>query len=176
LAKDKGLDEEYFGVDSFLPIGIRLPRGMRELLQPGQQLRSQVLFVLERGGRLKAVGMAQLDGRPMTRVVALVDNPAWRIAQEVDLAALEQILRSNRATPEDQVQKRLAVVKSSKHLTPRKLEAVIYLDPEYGYAVRRWQDFTEDGRLCRQADSTGHKKLAGHEIWLPSKCRIDSYS
>ena len=60
-------------------------------------------------------------------------------------------------------------------MTPRKLQYVFYLDPQLGYAVRRWQALTEAGQLRSQAECTDHSKIPGHEIWLPRKWRTDNY-
>jgi hypothetical protein len=173
-AEDGDGDAEYFGVDYFQSMGIRLPRGLGELRQ-SKHLASQVLFLLEHGGQVKTVGTAQIDGRPMTRVEMLVDNSMWSVAQKEDLAALERVLRNTRIYTAAQIQQKLASAKQRKETTPRRLVYVFYLDPAFGYAVRRWQEMTDDGRLRVQSDCTRHKKLPGYEIWLPGMCRTDSY-
>jgi hypothetical protein len=173
VVANKDPNANYFSNDYFEAIGIRLPQGA-ELLQV-KHLVSQLLFLLEHGGQLKAVGPAQIDNRSVTRVAVLADNPRWPLVQKVDLAAFERELRGGPNT-EAQIQKMLAAERRAKEVEPRKLEYVFYLDPKFGYAVSRWQELTESGRLQLQSDCTNHEKLPGHEIWLARTCRIDYYT
>jgi len=173
LAEDQDANAHYFAVYDFQHMGLHLPEGAGQLLRL-KHLESQVLFQLEHGGQLQTVGPAQIEGRPLTRIALLQDNPQWHLAQKSDLAKLEETLRGSTYTKE-QIQTKLAIARRAKETTPRKLQQVWYLDPELGYAVRRWQQLSEAGQLRIQSDCTEHKKLPGHEIWLPAKCRTDFY-
>jgi hypothetical protein len=174
FAENEPPEADYFGVRYFEPLGIRLPHGVAKL-PPHKHLASQVLFLLDDGGRLKAVGPAQIDGRPMTRIAILAENPVWRLSQKEDFAELERMMRSAHTMTEQQIQEKLALAKKCKELIPREVEYIYYLDPQLCYAVRRFQELATDGRLRVQSDCTEHQKLAGYEIWLARKCRIDYY-
>lgn len=175
LAKNEPPDADYFDVRKFQSAGIHLPCGVSEWFRI-KQLQSQLLFALEHGGELRTQGPAHIDGRPMTRITLLTDNPVWNLFQRADLTREEKMLRDySPGITEEQIQQKLALYKRARELAPRKVEYVFYLDPEHGYAVRRWQELTEDGKLQRQADCTDPIKLPHHEIWLPRKWRIDSY-
>jgi hypothetical protein len=175
LAAEREPNAGTLGVDVFdQPMGIRFPRGAGELLR-AKPVVSQLLFMLENGGQLTAVGPAQIDGRAMTRVVVRADNPQWQIVQKTDLAALEKSLRANAANDERTIKGKLAIAKRRKETTPRTLQYVWYLDAELGYAVRRFEVLTEDGRRRSQSECTDHQQLPGHKIWPPWKCRTDEY-
>lgn len=174
LAENEQPDAEYFEVEPLQSLGIHLPRGISELLRM-KYLQSHLVFLLEQDGRLKAVEQSQIDGRPMTRIALLADNPLWGLLQREDLTRTEKILRRNPYATEEQIQQKLAEYRQVREVTPRRVEYRFYLDPEFSYTVRRWQELTEDGKLQGQADCTDHVKLPGHEIWLPRKCRIAAY-
>ncbi len=174
LASDMDPDAEYFGVECFEHLGLHLPRGVGELLQ-AKHLTSEVLFMLEQHGRLKTVSAAQVDGRPLVRIVIIIENPDWRALQAADPVAFEREFRKLGERSEEEIQKEVNRVRRAKELTPRHLKHVFYLDPEFGYAVRRWEEFTEDGRLRIQTNCTKHQKLPKSEIWLPCSCRTNKY-
>jgi hypothetical protein len=173
LASDKP-DAEYFGATDFQPMGIHIPQRLGELLR-AKQLQSHVLFLLEHNGLLTSAEPAQIDGRSVVRIVMIVDNPRWGVVQKMDLGKIEKTLRDARTYSEPEIQKKIASIKRANELTSRKLKYVVDLDSDLGYAVRRWQQLSEDGRLRTQSDCTEHEKLPGYEIWLPRKCRTDYY-
>jgi hypothetical protein len=175
-AKDRDPDKGLVGGGSLDVLGIRIPHTTKELLGT-KSLESQVLFFLTHGN-VKTLGPADLDGRPMTRISISAENPAWRVANNSDPDVLEKALRKNGRKgreAEERIKKSLAESRRRKELTPRRLEYVFYLDPELGYALRRSQERTEDGKLRIQCDCTDHEKLPGHEIWLPRTCRREIY-
>ncbi len=174
LAQKKDPDGEYFGVRDLDRLGVRLPHGVGELLQV-KHLASLVLHLLDHGGRLQTVGFAEIDGRSMTRIEILAANPAWRPVQGSDLSDLERILREARTMSEATIKEKVALAKRSAELTPRELRYVYFLDPEIGYAVRRHQELSKDGRLRIQSDCTEHRELAGQEIRVATKCITDVY-
>ena len=174
LAADLDTDAEYFGVESLHWLGIRFPYGVGRLVD-GQPLQSFVLYLLEQGARIKAVDTAELDDRSMQRISLLVENPTWRLLQDLDMAELDAQLHRSAET-EEWIQEHLASVRRAKETTSPELMYVFYLDPQMGYAVRRWQDLTVEGRLRMQADCTAHKRLPEHQIWLPRKCQVDEFT
>jgi hypothetical protein len=88
---------------------------------------------------------------------------------------LEQILREARTMTEEQIKKKIALAKRTAELTPRELEYVYYLDPEQGYAIRRCQELSKDGRIRIQTDNSEHQQLPDYKIWLPKKCVTNVY-
>ena len=177
LAANSEADGDSFGVAYFEAFGVHFPGKVKELLK-SKQLVSQVMFLLEHGGRLKAVESAEIDGRPMTRVTIVNENPAWPGSQRADPAKIEQELRAlktGKQTEED-IKQQVEAVRRVKERTARNLNRVFYLDPEFGYAVRRWEERTEDGRLRIQTNCTEHEKLPEHGIWLPRNCCRECYT
>jgi len=174
LANDLDANADYFGVESLQRLGIQFPRGVARVIDR-KPLQSFVLFQLEHGARVKAVDSVELDDRSMQRISLLVENPMWRMLQDLDLAKLDADLHMS-AESEKWIQEHLAAVKRAKETMSPELIYVFYLDPEIGYAVRRWQDLTMEGRLRMQADCTKHERLPGHQIWLPRKCQIDYFT
>jgi hypothetical protein len=179
LAAELSPAAEYFGVGYFARIGIHLPRGVEEL-RGAKHLASEVLYLLEHDGKLESAEPATLDGRQLIRVAILLENPRWRGVQKTDPAAFERDLRkrqseTGRKTKEEEIQMRVAAARRARETTPRNLVHVFHLDPELGYAVRRWQEFTEDGGIRIQANCSEHQKVPGHEIWLPRESRTDYY-
>jgi hypothetical protein len=166
--------ESVFGVELFEPLGIRLPHEADEL-RHAKSLSSQVLFLLEHGGRLEAFGPAEIDGRSLTRIAIHAPNPEWPSTQKVDYAKLERTLRVAQLS-EAEIQEKLAITKRRVEFTPQTLEYVYYLDPSFGYCVRRCQVRNTDGQLRLQWDCTGAERLEGHQIWLPRKWVTDFYS
>jgi hypothetical protein len=175
LASDMEADAEYFGVECFEHLGLRLPHGVGELLK-STKLRSQIFFMLDQHGRLKMVGPVQVDGRSLMRVAIITENPDWPPLQQADPLTFERELRKFGRRSEEEIQQEVDRIKRAKKLTPRYLEHVFYLDPEFGYAVSRWEELTEDGRLRTQTNCSKHQKLPKTDIWLPCVCRTDKYT
>jgi hypothetical protein len=174
LASDLDASANYFAVEELQHLGIQLPHGMARVVDR-KPLQSFVLSLLEQGARIKSVDSVQLDGRSMQRISMLVENPRWRRLQDLDLAKLDAELHMS-AESEQWIQNHLAAVKRAKETMAPELMYVFHLDPEAGYALRRWQDQTVGGRLRMQADCTEHEQLPGHQIWLPRKCQIDYFT
>lgn len=174
LATDLDPNANYFAVEDLQYLGIRLPDGVAQVVER-KPLQSFVLYLLEHGARIKSVDSVELDNRSMQRISLLVENPRWRMLQNLDLAKLEAELHMSAET-EKWIQEHLAAVKRARETMSPELQYVFCLDPEIGYAVRRWQDLTVEGRLRMQVDCTGHERLPGHQIWLPRKCQIDCFT
>jgi hypothetical protein len=178
LAANSESDEDSLGIVELESFGIYLSGNAKELLK-ATHLKSQILFMLERGGILKAVGVEPIGENRLMRVAITMENPAWRKIQGLDIAEFERELRAEKKLgnhAEEDIKREVAVMKMAKEGTSRNLEYVYYLDSELGYAVRCWQQLTEDGRLRVQANCTDHQKLPGHELWLSRNCRIDYYT
>ncbi|MBI3412138.1 MAG: hypothetical protein HY040_27725 [Planctomycetes bacterium] len=137
---------------------------------------SQVLHLVEQGGRLQSVEATELQGRSVLRITILKENPMWRAVQNADPAEAERRMREAQTMTEREIQEHLARAKKNRELTPRELQYVYFLDPDLGYAVRRFQELTTEGRLLRQSTCSDHRKLPGHEIWLPGKCDTENYA
>ncbi len=173
LAADKNVYAEYFGVAAIDHIGVRLPHGTRELLNT-KSLTSEILYFLNHGGRVTAVGTELLNGSEYLKIVLLIENPNWIIVQEENIDELEKLIRKTRTNSEENVQARLNIFKNAKRETPKELEYVYYLDPK-NYSIRRWQERAVNGRLRVQLDGSDFKQLPGHMIWLPHSYRVDQY-
>ena len=173
-AEDEQPESDYFGANDFDRSGIRFPHGAGELLRV-RHLVSQILFLLEHGGRLEAVGRTQIDGRPMTRIDVLAENPDWPQCQKADFVKFEDTLRSFGSLSEQEIKGKVALYKRQIEATPRELKYVYYLDPELAYAVRRFQELSKGGQLRVQSDCTEHQELPGHEIWLARNCLTNYY-
>jgi hypothetical protein len=174
LAIDRDASANYFAVEELQHLGIQLPHGMAQVVER-KPLQSFVLYLLEQGARIKSVDSVQLDGRSMQRISLLVKNPEWRRLQDLDLAKLDAELHKSAESGQG-IQKHLAAVKRAKETMSPELMYVFDLDPQAGYALRRWQDLTKEGRLRMQADCSEHQQLPGHQIWLPRKCQIDYFT
>jgi hypothetical protein len=96
--------------------------------------------------------------------------------EKLDLAKTEAELHMMSAESDAWIQEHLAALRRAKETMSHELMYVFYLDPEIGYAVRRWQDLTSEGRLRMQADCTLHETIPGHDVWLARKCHIDYFT
>jgi hypothetical protein len=164
-----GPNGHYFPVIDFERLGIRLPHGPKEFLS-AKHLTSQILFLLDHGGVLHSIEPSEIDGDPVIRIAVYAENQDWQIAQDLDLVALESMLRQTGKKSDQEIREYMAGIRRANELMPRELDYAYYLDPALGCAVRRFQELTNDGRLRVQSDCTKHQKLSGTEVWLAKNC------
>jgi hypothetical protein len=145
LPKNDDPEASYFRDDYFRAAGIRLPARIKELILSWQP-QSELLALLAEGGRIEAIGPANLDGRRLIRVRA-----KRSFAEGVPKQSL-----GTRTTP------------------IRRYN--FYLDPEMGYIVRRLEIRDESGRLLTRSDCTEFEQLCGRPLWMPRLCRVEEYT
>jgi len=152
LPKHENPKADFWGAIDLETPGIRLPHGIGELLQD-RQVGSQVLFVLEDGGTLQSIGTAQIDGRMMTRIEILANNPDWSPVSQnkEDDKKLADFLRAITEKSDAEIQKDIAAAGRRAELKPRQLRYVYYLGPTRRYAVCRVQQLMTDGGLRTQS-------------------------
>lgn len=153
-------------------IGLLLPTRMKDL--QANKGGSEILLLLEMGGRLSVIEDVKLDGRRTTRVELVAENPERRDAERLDLVEREKLLRSGKNT-EEFIRQELAVLKQMQEL-PETRVYVFYLDPQMQYAVRRREERYEDGTLLLQVNNNEFEQLQGRKVWLPKKCTLDYYT
>lgn len=174
LVEDLDGGAEYFGAVNHRFLGLYFPQGASELSRMGS-LRSFVMSQLESCLNVTAVRETELDDRVMQLISVVVENPQWRLLQDLDLAKEESLLRMS-AESDSWIEKHLATLERARETVDREVTYTFWLDPEYGCALRRWQETALDGSLLMQADCTDWKHLPGHQIWLPGRCAIQQFT
>jgi hypothetical protein len=175
VASNMDAKGDYFGVVFLDPLGLWLPHGPGELLK-GMPLQSHLQKRLASNGHVTQTGTVVIDGHSTTRLVITGDNADWQpVPTAKDLVELTQFFQNDRSLSKEEVAKKVALAKRAAELMPRQLQYVYYLDPVYGYAVRRYEEIGNDGRLRRRSNCTEHQKLPEYEIWLAKKCITDFY-
>jgi hypothetical protein len=141
--------------------------------------QAELLALLAEGGRVEATGPADLDGRRLMRVQVAAQDLSNQFPP-VDLAEMEKQLRAMRTVAklsEADIQERLASARKAQTARPPRRRFDFYFDSERGYAaVRRLDIRDEAGRLLTRSDCTEHEQLAGRNVWLPRRCRVEQYT
>jgi hypothetical protein len=145
LLRNDGPEASYFRDDYFRAVGIRLPTRIKELV-PSWHPQSELLALLAEGGRIEAIGPANLDGRPLIRVQA-----QQRSADGVSIQSL-----------------------GTRNNAQRRYD--FYFDPKRGHAVRRLEVRDEAGRLLTRSDCLEFEQLGQRPFWAPRLCRVEEYT
>jgi hypothetical protein len=112
----------------------------------------------------------------MTRIAIVAPNPDWAEPREEDALKIEKFLRAASILSEDAIKEKVKLARRSAELRPRELQYIYYLDPAHGYAVRRFQVLTKDGRLRMESNLTNYTKLSDYDIWLATTSFTDYYT
>lgn len=142
---------------------------MQEWTEP--RANSEILSLLEQGGRLEAVATVVAEGRKLLRIEINADNPVKKTAERLSRAS-EEGIRSD--TPE---QRQLLKARMERQLgAPATRKFVYLLDPALHYAVRQQEEWYEPNSLLRRCVASHFQKLSDRQLWLPWKCEIDYYT
>jgi len=170
---EKEPEAKRFALEYFDAIGLRLPVSTEDL-NARRGGRSEILWLLDGGGRLAAVEDVELNGRKATRLTLLAPNPERRKADRIDLAKSEEFMRETKQA-EEFIQRELAAIIRMRALPATKV-FIFYLDPEMQYAVRRLEERYEDGTLLLHVNNEQFQKLEARDLWLPRLCNFDYYT
>jgi hypothetical protein len=148
--------------------GLHLPTTWRELKSPAPAT-SSILLLLEQGGKLTDIDEVEIDGRKLTRLRLVTENPKRQEAEQVDLAKFEHEVFA-KASPESAESRgnRVEAVRSARQL-PEQLIHVFWLDPQLNYAVRRAELQYEGAIVLRRDTCDEFRRLAGRDVYLPYK-------
>jgi hypothetical protein len=143
-------------------------------LQKKLPVRSQILMLLDEGAQLGEVNDTQLDGKKMTRLRLICDNPDRRDAEKIDLEKYAQMLRRTAETEEGQ-RDVIESIKKQRQL-PEKLIHLYWLDPGCNYAVRRHERQYAGDILLGREDCTDFQKIPGRDLFLPRRITVEDYT
>lgn len=146
--------------------GILVPTRLTDMMKG--QAQSSVLRTLNDGGTLLRVEEAELDGHRVLRLDVRIVNEYQRHGMEADLAEAEKAARSW-ANTEQEVQRELDKWRRMRAM-PTHLVKTFYLDPERGYALRRWEERLADGTLLVRCDADQLERVESRSLWLPRRC------
>lgn len=109
------LDSQFAYTWYFDMIGLRLPTRFGDL-QKQLPVRSSILVLLEEGAQLTDVDEVEIEGRKLTRLRIVLDNPDRRHAEKVDLEKHAAMLRERTAETEEGVQDLIAAIAKARQL------------------------------------------------------------
>lgn len=141
----------------FEPFGYLTPEGKDELLK--SQLTSAVIS--QRGNAVvHSVSDELIDGEKHVRIQVRRDNPEHENYSDKWLPPSQMT---------DEIREKLAV-------TPFRRNYVYYLDPKRRFAVRRREEWYDNGKLLRRCECTDFQFFEERNLWLPRTCETTEYT
>jgi hypothetical protein len=156
-------------VGYFKAAGLPLPWKMQEWAEP--RAKSEILRLLEQGGRLDRVSSVRVDDHDLMKVEITADNPTRKRAEQISRTP-ETGIRSDTPEKRKELQGRI----EQQLATPTNCKMVFFLDPTLQYAVRQWEEWYEPATLLRRCTASGFQKLSGRNVWLPQRCQVDHFT
>ena len=168
----KEAENLYLSTDPVEAMSIRLPVRIGDL-KAKPPVQSEILYMLDHGGKLLGVGNVDLDGRKMVRVRIVADDPERAMAVSADVDEVRQELAG--ATTRAEIDRVVEELKQKRQLPPKRL-FMFYLDPALNYAVRRREEFWEPDIPLARVDNEGYEKLGERDVFVLRKSVFASYN
>jgi hypothetical protein len=166
-----GQEQPLIYLQYFENAGVLLPATGGDIA--GKVIQSKLIQLLRRGAVLSRMETAQLENKQLLCVQILADNEYRANSAKSKLSDVERSARTWAKT-EAEIKNTVDTVRRMQEM-PARLKYSFYLDPNMGYAVRRYDVSYEDGTLLRQCNNREFEQLKGRGLWLPRECQVDHY-
>jgi hypothetical protein len=162
-------------VPYFEAVGIYCPIEYDSL--PGGALRSNILYLIEKGGNVVSCEETQLQQADVLRIEIVARNPIWDnllIEDEHQLKSdTDRLDKKNISKAE--FDHHVKAREKRREVMPQVLRWVYYLSPENGYAVCKHERITIDGRTVVSFSGDSFQRIPGTDSILAGRVRQISF-
>jgi hypothetical protein len=164
-----------FHVPYFEAAGIYCPTQQEKL--PEGVLQSNILYLIRNSAELVSCEQAQLQQEALVRIEIVAENPAWEefLGNYENMMKYEKDRLKNKNISREEFDEIVKTKEKRKKTMPEKLRWVYYLSPENGYAVRKHERLTMDGKVTASYSNGSFESVPGTDITLAGRVKMSSF-
>jgi len=165
----------FFGVPYFDAVGVYCPTRVTEL--PKGFLQSNILYLLQNGGKLVSCEETRLEQDAVVRIEIIAQNPTWDdFLRDCDITMKHERARlENKEISQKEFDEIVKTGENSQKAAPQTLRWVYYLSPKSGYAVCKHERLALDGRVVVSYSNGNFQAIPGTQVVLAGRVKISSF-